>query len=51
MIIFECRACKIKLTAADGYAGKNMACPNCKAKITIPLQNEAAPPPEKAGIL
>ena len=51
MIVFECPACNRKLTVADGHAGKKMACPNCKGKITIPPDNRAAPPMNPAGIL
>src|ERR1019366_5632603 len=51
MIVFECPACKKKLQAADEFAGKIIACPNCKAKATVPTQSQAISPADTAPIL
>jgi hypothetical protein len=47
MIKVRCSKCGHAIGAPDKYAGKTVACPKCKAGVTIPQssgQSEAAPP-------
>ena len=36
MIHFACSQCGMKLQLKDEFAGRNAACPGCKAKLTVP---------------
>ena len=51
MIVFECPACQKKLQVAAEHVGKNIACPNCKTKMTVPTPSPATPPLDTARLL
>ncbi|MBE0535606.1 MAG: hypothetical protein IH624_08040 [Phycisphaerae bacterium] len=41
MITFECDKCDRNYQVADGFAGKDVLCKNCKTLLTVPLTDRA----------
>ena len=42
-IAFACPYCGKKLGGSETSAGKEKTCPNCRARVTVPTAEEAAP--------
>ena len=49
-IAVTCQKCPYKGTVPDGYAGKNVRCPKCKAMIAVPAAAPQSSSP-RAGVL
>jgi len=47
-IIVFCKECAKKIRVSDGPLGRFGRCPQCKARVAIPAESEAAPPKLKA---
>jgi uncharacterized RDD family membrane protein YckC/ribosomal protein L40E len=50
-INMKCPACKKGLKLPDKVAGKNVACPLCKAKISVPAAEDEEGPPDSGELL
>jgi hypothetical protein len=49
-IQFSCPACNRRLSIATRKAGTSLACPNCKAAITVPSASTPVAPPAPAAV-
>jgi len=51
MIKFKCARCGAVIKAADGAIGKNVKCPSCQLKLTVPRPKARKPLPPLKPVL